>query len=1018
MRYNCVSLNIQFLSTMSKKKIVKTTPSSSASSSAGSNLILINNAPSANSLKYLNVLLDSTSEVKGHAQIALVHPKREEWNKLSSKSEILKNNINSGKLLTAKSVSEVSENYSHLFFLPLKHGRTKQDYAQLIRTLSAKQDVKSELFALGKNKNSKLGIATKIFGFFANAWARILHGIEASNIASNIIGFNKEKYHNLESKYGTKNQLSLLKLGYEDDLEFKSIEGNFGDLNYGFGAGFGAIFNSKITVFNTLIPRFVSAPLANLKANGAQMGNKNSPFYKFSFFVASCIMFLVMAFTATDFNVTWDEPGHLEYSEDVLSYHASLGEDTTLFDFSKKKSYLDNYVLYGASVDTIAEFIHSITPFNIYSIRRYLNGLIGFLLLLIIGLFAKYLFGWRAALIAILAAFLSPSFYGHFFNNHKDIPFALGYAMTAYYLVMLLNELPKPKFQTMFMLALGVGFSLSVRASGLAQFGIVFAFMGLHWLLNADKGKKFIPYLLKFGGIAVVAYIIGISLWPYALRDPLTGPVNAFKEFSNFSALHYMELFEGIRLKDKPWYYEPKLILITAPLMAVVGWVLFALTAAIKRDKKRSWALWVILLMTLAPTAYTIYKGSYLYNGWRHFLFVYPTLIILAVWGYEKLIELLSGVKLAKIVVPSLALVLLIPALLFNFKNHPYQYMYFNEIVGGVEGAQGNYDLDYWSQTPKEAVKWLIEHDPKVKDGKIKVVSNNIVQTLNGQVPEADSIKYDWTREMQWYDRAYEYAIFTTRTLSKTQILEGNWPPKGTIHEIKVGGATVAAVVKKENDFASNGFYALRDRKITEAQEYYTKAYQYNPEEEEYVRGLAKVYKAKRSWDTAIVYFKKAALLRDRNYEAHYNLGEIYLNQASIANPSQPDAKLIALAKENFEKTVKYKSNYNTAYYYLGTLALAEKRDYDAMREFRRTITVDPNMSAAYVGMGKAFSNTGNLDSAIMYFSYATQINQARKINNPEPYYYLAQLYQRKGDQKSAQQYMQMYQQMAGGAAQ
>jgi tetratricopeptide (TPR) repeat protein len=1003
---------------MSKKKIVKTASASSVNAATGSNIIVINNSPSTNTLKYLDVFIEGMSEVKGHAQIALIHPKAEEWKKLSQKKENISQAIENGKIRIEKTVMDLDVDYSHIFFLPLKHGKNKLDYAQVIRTLSNKYKDSNELIALGKNKNSKEGFGSKLFGFIANCWARIMHGIEASNIASGIIGFKKETYQLLNEKYGHKGALSLFKLGYEENLEFQSIEGNFGNLNYGFGAGFGALYNSKMAIFGTLIPRFVSSPLKAIKSDGIQITKKDSPFFKLSFFIASCIIFFIMAFTATDFNVTWDEPGHLEYSEDVLAYHSSLGEDTTLFDFSKSKSYLENYVLYGASVDTIAEAIHSITSFNIYSIRRYLNGLIGFLLLLIIGLFAQYLFGWRAALIAILAAFLSPSFYGHFFNNHKDIPFALGYAMTAYYLVILLNELPKPKFQTMFMLALGVGFSLSVRASGLAQFGIVFAFMGLHWLLNAEKGKNLIPYLSKFAGMALVAYIIGIALWPYALRDPLSGPISAFKEFSNFSSLHYMELFEGIRIKDKPWYYEPKLILITAPLMAVFGWILFALTAVIKRNKKRSWALWVILLMTLAPTAYTIYQGSYLYNGWRHFLFVYPTLLILAVWGFEKLVELFKNVQIAKIVIPILAVILLIPALIFNIKNHPYQYMYFNEIVGGVEGAHGNYDLDYWSQTPKEAVKWLINHDPKVKDGEIKVVSNNIVQTLNGQVPEAEKLKYDWTREMQWYDRAYEYAIFTTRTLSKSQILEGNWPPKGTIHEIKVDGATVAAVVKKENDYASSGYYALRDGKIAEAEAFYKKAYNYNPKEEEYVRGLAKVYKAKRSWDTAAKYFKEATVLRDRNYEAHYHLGEIYLNKASLANPSQPDPKLIALAKENFEKTVEYKSNYNTAYYYLGTLALAEKRDYDAMKEFRRTLAVDPSMGAAYVGMGKAFSNIGNVDSAIVYFSYAAQVNQARKINNPEPFYYLAQLYQRKGDQKSAQQYMQMYQQMAGGSVQ
>ena len=101
-----------------------------------------------------------------------------------------------------------------------------------------------------------------------------------------------------------------------------------------------------------------------------------------------------------------------------------------------------------------------------------------------------------------------------------------------------------------------------------------------------------------------------------------------------------MELFEGVRLKDKPWYYEPKLILITAPLMLVIGWAFFALTSIFKKQKARTFGLFVLLVMAFAPTAYAIFKESYLYNGWRHFIFIYPILIVLAVWGWEKLIEL------------------------------------------------------------------------------------------------------------------------------------------------------------------------------------------------------------------------------------------------------------------------------------------------------------------------------------------------------------------------------------------
>jgi len=38
---------------------------------------------------------------------------------------------------------------------------------------------------------------------------------------------------------------------------------------------------------------------------------------------------------------------------------------------------------------------------------------------------------------------------------------------------------------------------------------------------------------------------------------------------------------------------------------------------------------------------------------------------------------------------------------------HPYQYIYFNEFVGGLHGAGSLYETDYWGSALKEAVEWF-----------------------------------------------------------------------------------------------------------------------------------------------------------------------------------------------------------------------------------------------------------------------------------------------------------------------
>jgi hypothetical protein len=41
---------------------------------------------------------------------------------------------------------------------------------------------------------------------------------------------------------------------------------------------------------------------------------------------------------------------------------------------------------------------------------------------------------------------------------------------------------------------------------------------------------------------------------------------------------------------------------------------------------------------------------------------------------------------------------------------HPYEYVYYNHLVGGIRGAAGRYELDYWATSYREAVKILVEY--------------------------------------------------------------------------------------------------------------------------------------------------------------------------------------------------------------------------------------------------------------------------------------------------------------------
>ena len=80
---------------------------------------------------------------------------------------------------------------------------------------------------------------------------------------------------------------------------------------------------------------------------------------------------------------------------------------------------------------------------------------------------------------------------------------------------------------------------------------------------------------------------------------------------------------------------------------------------------------------------------------------------------------------------------------------HPYEITYFNELVGGVKGAMGKFDLDYWGTSQKQAVLWVNEHAPKnskvviVMSGDVsgKFLRQDLLQHLNSvPIDQADYV--------------------------------------------------------------------------------------------------------------------------------------------------------------------------------------------------------------------------------------------------------------------------------------
>src|SRR6202022_4593990 len=167
----------------------------------------------------------------------------------------------------------------------------------------------------------------------------------------------------------------------------------------------------------------------------------------------------------------------------------------------------------------------------------------------------NFVAGPKAALLAAVLIVLTPRYYGAMFNNPKDLPFAVGYAWSLYYLLRIVPHLPRIPTGLSVKLGLAIGMTLAVRVGGL----VVLFYLMLITALSAmalifDKG-----YLGQKGKVArslggnlvrtvAIAWAIMLFFWLWAQVRPFTRPLEALTTFSKYPWPHSV-LFDGAIIK-------------------------------------------------------------------------------------------------------------------------------------------------------------------------------------------------------------------------------------------------------------------------------------------------------------------------------------------------------------------------------------------------------------------------------------------------------------------------------------
>lgn len=436
------------------------------------------------------------------------------------------------------------------------------------------------------------------------------------------------------------------------------------------------------------------------------------------------VCLIVSLSSVGDYGMSWDEEFRFAGGDSKLAYYGDLfaGKDPDVQTSS-----------YPGLFDLPLALAHEAFPaWGTRSEKGHVWSLcFGLLGLLSVWRMTARIGGERAGFWALLFLATVPRYYGHMFFNPKDIPLAGTYAFGIWALVVFFSRLPKVSWQSVCWIGLAAGLAMSTRIAGfliLCYFGL---FVGLYLLYRFTLEQQRLPALIKevytwarWGALAgIIGFAVLLIFWPTLHRNPFEAASSSLQTVQSYG-------WDGLVLMDGqfweaqnlPFYYIPYWLFVTLPeqllLLFGLGLAVGILTlAAFVRgrqtiDISSLLTCGILIFSTCFPVAYLLLTDPVLYDGMRHFLFILPPFVCVGALSLEWLMRKAEsrGLKVLQYGLPLGAGLAVLVVVIQMVSLHPYQYVYFNQVSGGLPGAYMRDETDYWGLSHQEAGEWLNDY--------------------------------------------------------------------------------------------------------------------------------------------------------------------------------------------------------------------------------------------------------------------------------------------------------------------
>lgn len=462
------------------------------------------------------------------------------------------------------------------------------------------------------------------------------------------------------------------------------------------------------------------------------------------------VTFGIGIFTVHGYGLSVDEDNNQRYASETLEAYPSL------FGIRYPPKYDSSYDGHGPAYLTLAlisiQAVQRVFP-NVSGMDLWhLAYLIAFLLtgLCLYWLLRRWFSVWTAWGILLLFT-TQPVLLGHAFINPKDIPFlflftlsvTLGFrfvdsiyteeagSLEALYESMLhrrsqpasihsMRENIRQFSQTINRSSLKIWFTEILRAlrdpkvilAGIAL-GLATAvrpiapFAGaiiLLFLLIKVRSGAWIPAFAYFLIAGITTYVA----WPHLWDSPVQRYIESLNTASSFPGRDTLLFFGNLYPSDHlPRLFFPTMlgVQLTEPALLLVLLGAGIAVHHLLKGKKLE-PIFLIVMWFVVPTLGVILSRPTLYDNGRQLMFLWPALFMLTGMGLDALFDWIK-LPLVKIILIAL---IAIPGIYASIHLYPYQYIYYNSLVGGVTGAYRNFELDYWDTSFREAMEYINNH--------------------------------------------------------------------------------------------------------------------------------------------------------------------------------------------------------------------------------------------------------------------------------------------------------------------